>query len=302
MDAILQQKKAVSKRKLWLSRFLVLLLGVTTGLFCGIYFKTAFATRDSGLGGLTEAMIRDDETKIVRENKDKPIMSLNPINAFIVAEYKTSQMQYVTMNATGSINAMNVKQNLYTKKYKIEDKYFVENISKGSVILGIDTNIAERNYYDESTDIVQIYKGKIVDETSANFGDMTKQMSYDEWYDLNGTTPKDFHPYIISTKTVDKSTPIEQVTLDNGAVGYKTTFALKNTSALLYVSQIKNLSGLKDDPIVDYINLEVYINGDGTLYRIVVDEKYEVKKGIYVGTKSDMIYNFEYTKAEIPTA
>lgn len=300
MPAIAEEKKVVSKKKLWLSRFLVLLLGVSTGLFCGIYYKTLFAKRDSGLGGITEAMVRDDETKIVRENKDKPIMSMDPINAFIVAEYKTNQMQYVSMNATGSVDAMGVKQNLYTKKYKSDDTYFVENISKGSVILGIDTNIAERDYYDKDSDMVRIYKGTNVQETTATFGDMTEEMTLSEWYKKNGTTPLNFHPYIISSKSVDKSTPIERVVLDNGEAGYKTTFVLKNTAALLYASQIKNLSGLKDDPIVDYINLEVLINEDGTLYRIVVDEKYEVKKGIYVGTKSDMIYNFEYTKSEIP--
>ncbi len=293
--------KIESKSKKLIKFAIVILLALASGLAIGMFYVNNFLG-GVNYGSYSELGLRDDEDAIMKSEGTKPVNTLTGINAFIIAEQRLKEIKSITLNANGFINAMGVKQNIYTNRYKNESEYFVENISKGQIILGVDTNIAERDYYDELTDKVKVYKGNNIQETSATFKEMKEELSLLEWKKRNGTTPINFQPYIVSTKTIQSSTKPSPCTLDNGNAGYVVNMSLKPVGAYLYVNQIKNLSGLTDLPDFVFINLEVYFNQDGTFNKIVAEEEYKVKKmGMKVSTSSKMTYNFKYESTPIPT-
>lgn len=293
--------KGKAKPKSQIGIMLLMLAAVGSGILIGMLYVSLFL-KGLDYSNFTEEGLRDKESEIFSKYGSADIASLSGVNAFIVAEQKVAAKNIVSMDASGNINAMGVKQNIYTKKYRNGNSYFVENISKGQVILGVDTNIAERNYYDLSSDLVKIYKGSNIQQTSATFNDLKEQMSLSQWKEKNGTTPLNFQPYIVSSKTIESATNPTACTLEGGKRGYYIKMSLKATSAFLYVKQIKNLSGLGDYPNFNYINIEVYLNSDGTFNKIVCSEKYTVKKmGMNVGTTSVMTYTFNYEAKEIPT-
>lgn len=294
-------KKVLSKKRRIFNLIVIGVLGVFSGFLLGNFYVNNF------MGGIdysqySEISLRDNESMIISRFGSTNTANLSGVNAFIIAESKFLDKENVSMNADGYIDAMGVKQDLLTKKYKVNDSYFVENISKGQVILGIDTNIAERNYYDSTTDVLKVYKGKDVQQTSTTFSELKEELSLSEWKEKNGTTPLNFHPYIVSSKTIVSATNPKSCTLDSGDSGYIINFSLQPISSFLYVKQIKNLSGLGDYPEFVSINLEVFLNLDGTFNKIVTKEEYKVKKlGMKVSTYSNITYIFSYEASEIPS-
>ncbi len=293
--------KGKAKPKSQIGIMFLMLAAVASGIMIGMLYVTLLF-KGIDYSNYSEEGLRDNESEIFTKYGSSDIASLSGVNAFIIAEHKVAAKNIVTMDAAGNINAMGVKQNIYTKKYRNNNSYFVENISKGQVILGVDTNIAERNYYDASSDLVKIYKGTNIQQTSATFNNLNEQMSLSQWKEKNGTTPLNFQPYIVSSKTIESATNPRACTLDDGKRGYYIKMSLNASSAFLYVKQIKNLSGLGDFPNFNYINIEIYLNSDGTFNKIVCSEKYTVKKmGMNVGTTSQITYHFSYEAKEIPT-
>lgn len=293
--------KIESKPKKVITSLILILLGVATGIVVGIWFVNSFMSAND-FSGYSEVTLRDDEANIVAKHSNKPVAGLTSVNAFILAEHKLANSDAVTLNASGFINAAGVNQDMYTFKYKVGENYFVENISKGQVIMGIDTNIAERDYYDTTSGKVRVYKGTDIQMTSATFKEMKEELTLTEWKEKNGTTPLNFQPYIVSSKTIENATNITPCTLQNGKRGYRTDISLKYTGAYLYVRQIRNLSGLADLPAFDFIKLEVYFNDDGSFNKIIAREQYKVKKmGIPVTTTSYLEYNFTHEQSTIPT-
>ena len=301
METVLEREGITpSKKKKVIGIVILVLFAIASGILSGmLYVNFAFAST-TDYSGYSEVGLRDNEKEIMSKFGSSSVGSLNGVNAFIVADNKLADRSHVTMRAEGSINAAGVKQAMYTNRYKNNSSYFVENISKGKVVMGIDTNIAERDYYDESSKVVKVYKGTNIQETSATFSEMKEQMSLDEWKEKNGTTPISFQPYIVSTKTINDASKPTACTLENGKQGYSFKISLAASGAYLYVKQIKNLSGLGDYPSFINIDLEVFLNEDGTFNKIVANEKYKVKKGIWVETISAMTYRFSYTSTEIP--
>lgn len=293
--------KVQSKKKKIIGVVILILFAIASGMFAGMMFVNLYY-KGIDYSKYTEAALRDNESEIIAKYGSSNVSDLTGVNAFIIAESKLNEKNAITLNAKGQINAMGVKQNLYTNRYKNNNSYYVENISKGKVILGIDTNIAERDYYDTASGMVKVYKGSNIQETTADFRDLNEEISFEQWKEKNGTTPLSFQPYIVSSKTINEATNPARVTLDNGKQGYYIKMSLNPTSALLYVKQIKNLSGLSDTPDFVYINLEIYLNQDGTFNKIISKEEYKVKKlGQRVSTKSEITYNFKYELTEIPT-
>ncbi len=301
MQKVLTEQIYVENKGKRVLRFLiVLLLALATGITVGMYIVDNFF---SGIdySNYSEAGLRDNEANIYAVNKSKKVTDMNAINAYIVAENKLKDISSVTLSANGNIDAMGVYQTTYTKRYKNNNSYFVENISKGQVIAGIDTNIAERNYY-ETNGNVRVYKGTNIKESSATFDKLKEEVSLTKWKERNGTTPITFQPYIVSTKTVTSSSSPKACTLENGRQGYVSKISLNASGAYLYVKQIKNMSGLGDYPNFNFITLEVYFNEDATFNKIVVNEEYKVSKmGIPVKTVSKMNYHFSYEATAIPT-
>lgn len=290
-----------SNKKKVIGIIILILTAIATGIVSGIFYLNNFVS-SIDYGNYSEVGLRDNEVEIVSKHGSKGVANLNGVNAFIIAEHKLTEKSSITLNAEGSIDAMGVKQNMYTTRYKNGNSYYVENISKGQVILGVDTNIAERDYYDSASDSVKVYKGKDIQETTATFKDLSEEMPLEQWKEKNGTTPITFQPYIVSSKTIIEQTSPTACKLDNGEQGYSYKLSLQPSSAYLYVKQIKNLSGLGDYPEFKYINLEIFLNQDGTFNKIIANEEYKVKKmGMKVSTISKLVYKFEYTSTEIPT-
>ena len=301
METVLEREGITpSKKKKVIGIIILILFALVSGILFGmLYVNFAYAST-TDFSGYSEVGLRDNENEIMSKFGSSPVGSLNGVNAFIIAENKLAEHSHITMQAEGSINAAGVKQTMYTTRYKNDAAYYVENISKGKVVMGIDTNIAERDYYDEASKTVKVYKGTNIQDTSATFKELTEQISLDEWKEKNGTTPISFQPYIVSTKTINDASKPTNCTLENGKQGFSFKISLAASGAFLYVKQIKNLSGLGDYPSFLKIHLEVFLNEDGTFNKIVVDERYKVKKGIWVETVSEMIYRFNYTSTEIP--
>lgn len=271
---------------------------IASGILLGVLYLSFFYQPPVNYGNETD--LRADEAAIYAKYKDHEITTLDGTTAFIIAEYKTKQQQKLTLRAEGKVDpSMSSAQTIYTTRYldQTRDLYYVENISKGKVIFGIDTNIAERNYYDATTDTLTVYRGWDTRETSATF-DMDhpdKTMTLAEWKAINGTTPLSFHPYIVSARTVINATKPTACTLDDGNAGYTFTLSLNKNAASIYVRQIKNLSKLPENPNFDYINITVFLNQDGTFHTLDCDERYYVHQmGMNVSTKSNLLYQFTY--------
>lgn len=292
-----------NKRRRLIGMSVLISSAVVSGIILGIIYQNFFDKKPMDYSKYSQNGLRDDEAAIVQQYGKSDIGTLTGINAFIIAEHKSRQQQTVTMRGDGWINAMNVKQNMHTIRYLdyTREMYYVENISKGSVILGIDTNIAERNYYDTKSGMVSVFQGRNVRETTADFNmsNPNQTVTLKDWENLNGTTPLSFQPYIVSTKTVIDSTTPTACVLDDGRNGYTFQLSVNPKSAYLYVRQIKNLSGLAEYPSFDYINIKVFLNEDGTFHTIDCDERYYVKKGIPVETTSKLTYHFIYNDAII---
>lgn len=291
-------------KKRYLFGFCVLIAsGIVSGIIIGTVYLSFFYKKPTDYSKYTQSGLRDNEAAIVAQYGDSDLTTLSGTNAFIIAEHKSKNQQTLTLNAQGSIDTTFVKQTLYTTRYHDAERglYYVENISKGGNIMGINTNIAERNYYDKETEQVTIYQGSNVRETSADFNmdNPNKTMTLAEWENFNGTTPLSFQPYIVSSKTVIEATTPQACPLSDGTNGFYFRLKLNHKAAYLYVKQIKNLSGLSEYPSFDYINLEVYLNADGTFNKISCDELYYVNMGFSVGTKSKLTYQFSYNGAII---
>ena len=271
---------------------------VASGILLGVIYLNFFYRLPTDYGKYSQNGLRDDEAAIMAQYSNSDITTLTGTNAFIIAEHKSRQQRTVTINADGMIDAAGVKQSLYTTRYLDYEReiYYVENISKGANIMGINTNIAERNYYDTQSGMVSVYQGSNIRERSADFemDNPNQTVTLADWENTNGTTPISFQPYIVSTQTVlDATTPVACV-LDDGSHGFSFRLRLNHKAAFLYVKQMKNLSKLADYPSFDYINLEVFLNEDGTFNKITTDEKYYVKMAINVGTLSKLTYHFTY--------
>ena len=271
---------------------------VISGILLGTIYLNFFYKKPTDYSKYTQSNLRDNEKAIMAQYGNSDITTLTGINAFIIAEHKSREQQTVTIKADGAINTL-IKQSLYTTRYLdfARGMYYVENISKGTKIMGINSNIAERNYYDDQSGMVSVYQGRNVRETSADF-DMNKPnktVTLADWENINGTTPLSFQPYIVSTKTVQSVTAPTACVLDNGNNGYVFQLSLNFKAAILYVKQMKNLSGLPEYPSFESIKLEVHLNEDGTFHKIACDEKYYVNMGFgSIDTVSKLTYHFTY--------
>jgi hypothetical protein len=297
---VVKQKPKFNKKKFIIFLIIVSLLGVGTGFYAGNAY--VYSIKAQIANNISEEELRDNEDKIISQNQGKSIENISPTNSYIIAEHLLSNFDNYYIYVAGSVDAAGTHQTMYTKKIKNSNDYFVENISKGSVIFGIDTNIAERDYYTNSgNEKVNIYKGKVSSETEGNFNSLTSSFTFDEWKTKNGTTPLSSLPYIVSSKTVNDNSTLKKITLDdNSTIVYEFALSLKSTAGLLYGRQIRNLSGLDGLPKFQSINLTIQINTDGSFHKVIVKEVYVVNKVIDVTTTSSMEYDFNYIKETIP--
>ncbi len=295
MTSYIRQKERdkIDRRRHFVNFLLVIILGIGSGLLAGAYYVSDYLSSNEVT--FSEMELRAENEKIIKDKSNLSVSSLSATEAFVIAEEKLKTIENISMNAQGYIDAAGVKQDIYTKKYRAGSNYFVENISKGKVIMGIDTNIAERNYYDAENDILSVVKGRDITETSATFDSAPRVMSLDDWKKLNGTTPLNFEPYVVSKSSVQKESKLEACTLWDGQSGYHASMSLTKDSAVIYCDQITNLSGLGSKPNISFINLDVYFNADGTFSRIFASEEYVVKKVINVTTVSVLDYYFTYS-------
>lgn len=287
-----------NKRRYFMGLSILISSAVVSGIILGVIYRNFFYKAPPDYSNYTQTGLRDDEAAIVAQYGNDDITTLTGINAFIIAEDKSRRQNTVTINADGSINAMGVKQKMYTTRYLdyTRNMFYVENISKGSNIAGINTNIAECNFYDQQSGKVSVYQGSNIRESSAdfNFSNPNKSVAFEDFESINGTTPTSFQPYVVSTQTVKQDGTPTACILDDGKNGFSFKLSLNTKAAFLYVKQIKNLSGLSDYPNFDYINIEVFLNEDGTFNKIVADERYYVMMGIATPTNSKLTYHFSY--------
>ena len=280
------------KTRVLINIVVVVLLGVFSGYFVGNYYA------NNVLGGVqadlipSEENLRDDVNTVIKNNAGKSIDQISAVDNFVIAEDAIYKYAKVKKLCLGQITAAGVTQTLTATRIKDGDNYFGEEISCKTGSIGV--NYAQRFYYASGTDLVPVYNGTDIKESTATWPSQpSDNHTYDSFRGVMGIAPTHFQNYIISSKTI-----ISQQYLGKTPEGnYKFSMVVDiNTAVKNYMYKIKATSGSAEFPSFEKSYIEFEINDNWEFIKITYDEEYKVSIKVIgrVKTVADITETFEY--------
>lgn len=292
---IQETRKKISFRRNFINIMLVVVIGISSGLFLGSWYSYNMMASSADYSGLTEEALVDSLSTVVGESMNLRRPTDAQVNDWLniakskgitpkdVSGYNNFQLAIDVINKSSSWTAIGVgkvetivTQTVYSAKYFDGSTYAFESISKGMV------NVASMAIYEKDSKTVTNITGNDIKETSASWTGKHSSSSTEDYTELNGNLPSTAIPYIISSKTVTNCSDIVE-SEDNGKKIYSFTISLDPLKSVIkYVKQVKQTSGLSDYPTFNDITLDVVMDEDWNFRKVNIVENYRV---VYSGLK-----------------
>ena len=278
-------------RKSIILLIIISIAGIVSGYFVGGFFIGANVP-DYSL--YTEASLRDDMKSLSNKAQGKLPNQFKAYEIFEIAEYRMFTHGSVYITSLGGVDTI-ASQKISGIKAFENGVYFKESISKGI------KNVGERLYYEGNDKVTRYEAGSVNDDMVAKYKAPT-DMTIDEFLEMNGVPADSFIAYIVSSKTVlNLDTKAQQITLDDGSVGYQFELQLQPVfSVINYVKQMKSMSQLPNYPAFTDITLDVIVDEQFRFVSIEVLEHYTVNyMGVNAKCTGTLVDAFEYGKQNI---
>lgn len=292
---IQETRKKINFRRNFINIMLVVVIGISSGLFLGSWYSYNMMASSADYSGLTEEALVDSLSTVVGESMNLRRPTDAQINDWLnvakskgvtpkdVSGYNNFQLAIDVINKSSSWTAIGVgkvetivTQTVYSAKYFDGSTYAFESISKGMV------NVASMAVYEKDSTTVTNIVGNDIKTTSASWTGKHTSLSTEDYTELNGSLPSTAIPYIISSKTVTNCSDIVE-SEDNGKKIYSFTISLDPLKSVIkYIKQVKQTSGLSDYPTFNDITLDVVMDEDWNFRKVNIVENYRV---VYSGLK-----------------
>lgn len=276
-----------------ISTMFTVVFAVLTGLFLGDFYLNA--TKQPNYN-FNETELRDNVQNAVSRVEQLGVANASAIDVFITAENNLQVIEKYQIFGTGNVKNNFSPQSVYKYSYKLNDEYYTENISYGSI-----KKIAQALTYKpllspDDVGSVKSVQGTNIQSTSAVWNGAKTEYSYNSFKEVNGVAPDSFIPYIVSSKTV---LPSSKLTMQsNGDGTYTGVLDLTiDSSVCLYVKQMKTLSGLTKYPVFKSIQLKFVVDESCKFLSLTSQESYDTNVGFMVPCVGDLTLTFDYTSS-----
>lgn len=220
------------------------------------------------------------------KSQNKTPASLSAVDNFILAEWNAIHSSSYSAVSTGKVLTLGINQMVSSTKKYDGNAYTFEALSNGVV------SVASLDYYQKNSMTAKIYTGS-TNKNGETKWNLDREIPYNEYCDLIGTSITNVHPYIISSKTVKNASEVKQ---DETTGNYNFSLILDETlGALKYTKQVKKTGGLSSYPEFVYINLNITIDKDWNLVAIEAKEYYTaIAYGMKISCDAHMYYNYNF--------
>ncbi len=283
------RKNAPKMKKTTLVNIIIIcMVGVISGIAIGVYFGPSYL--DPNRYNFDVATLRDDVVAIKKEAKTKSPTQLGATKCCVLAFDKTFNCPSVSVTGTGSVKAMGVTQTINAKTIRLDDQIYYENISVSKFVKALN------RYYVDGEEIKQ-YGGDISGNTVTwhtspnNTGDgAIKTMT--QYQQQFGSTMNEYMTYIVSSKTVTKTSNVTQ----NSDGNYTFTLSLdRSKSVVNYVKSMKATGGLKEYPdFTQDPQIYIVMDAEFRILQFTSNEKYTVSVGISAKSDATLTNIFSY--------
>lgn len=304
---IQETRKKINFRRNFINILLVVVIGISSGLFLGSWYSYNMLASSADYSGLDANLLTEDVSvvigrslniKKVNDDQRKNWVSLaksKGITPKKISGGDNTQLAIDVINNASSWTAIGtgkvetiVTQTVYSAKYYDGTTYAFESISKGIV------NVATIAVYGKDNTDVTTIVGNNIKETSASWNGKSEKMTTEAYVDKNGGLPSNAIPYIISSQTVINSSDVTESEVD-GKKLYSYTIALHPLKSVVnYIKQVKQTSGLSDYPTFNDITIDVVIDENWNFVKFNIVENYRV---VYSGLKPKCkgVLNIDFT-------
>lgn len=219
----------------------VCLIAIVTGVAVGKIFVDTSVVAQTVSGTYKDYQDSDSDIQaLVNKSKTAMPSSFNAYEVFEIAQYQlyNSENFYTVMNGLVS-PSMGSKQNQMTVTAKTGNKFVMNKLSPGGVIVGIDTNVTMLTKYDIGNGAVSVNKkgewvSRDTETMSAAYDDSTAvSYSLAEYEEKFGKVPTMVVLYLVSSITCGQGT-YSSVKKD----GSDYTFEITITDSHLYAAGI----------------------------------------------------------------
>lgn len=271
-----------SKKAVFINILIIALVAILSGYFIGNWIISKDNT--DGLYDIDTNSLYDNVLTIREEANGKSPIELGATKCAVLAIDTTGKQEYVQVIGDGRVLSMGVTQNIKAKQIRKGNEVFFENVSISSFVK------ATNRFYLKNGSITRI-KGNVSGSNVVWNGSSTT-MTPDEYKSLMGASIYDYMSYIISSKTVVDSS--EVTTTEDG--NYKFTLTLdKVNSVIEYVKNMKETGGLGDYPrFTENVSIEIVMDPNYRILTFTSNEKYEVKKGVWLAATGTLTNTFTY--------
>ncbi len=284
-----------SKTRYIISFSIILILAVVTGLYAGNYYNRNFGRNIMAVTVSEETVRGSDLNKALKKAKGKTPAQLTATENFIVAENYLNKKTSVRKEITGTITAAGINQTLVSEKIIADNHVYAYKISASKIV-----KVAELDKYEMGTDAVDIYKGKVVNSTTADWPQKPSQtVTVKEYEEMYGTKPERMIAFVVGSKTV-----IDESAMKTNEKGnFVATLTLDTTySVMHYVHEVKTTAGSSKLPYFKSVVLTYEIDKDWNLISYETKENYEVSVPVlgFTSCTGNVKNIFHYENVVIP--
>lgn len=270
------------KRSVFVNLLIIALVAVLSGFAVGMILSSMMAGDDRY--NFDSSGLYDNVVLIREEAEGKAPNEISATKACILAFDTTFNCSDVCVKGTGSVVSMGVTQKIKALTIRKGSQIFKENVSVSSIV-----KAADRFYQDG--DNVKRVKGNVSGST-VSWNGSNSAMTSEEFKEMMGGYINEYMGYIVSSKTVKSES---QVTKNNEGY-YEFTLILDYVKSVVnYVKSMKETGGLGDYPMFTQdIEIKLVIDSNYRIISFTSNEKYKVKKGVWVEAKGTLTNTFTY--------
>lgn len=292
--------KVVNRKIYTATMILMACFGVLCGTWVGDFYNSTFADTANFNYSEEQVLTAVGDPSLIDASKSPD--ALGSVKAFMLAEYKSKQIENFSVKEVGEINAsmsgMIVKQDIRGLVNITPNTR--TRISASTGLMPVATKVI----YDKSTSNLVLYKGAPNNLDADEFGtnwDGGEKMDTQTYRNKWGVQPGWFVPYVVCDGTVFSSTALEK----NGD-DYTATLTLKTrknaTSSdgcqlmayTYYVKQIAEMSGVTVTD-VESCNITFTLDSEYKFKQIVINEVYNIRYGVIpVTCPANLTQTFSY--------
>ena len=271
-----------SKKSVFINICIIALVAIISGYFIGSWIMSLGST--DGLYDIDANSLYDNVVAIRDEASGKTPIELGAVKCAVLAIDTTGQEERVQVIGEGHVLSMGVTQNILAKQVRMGDKVMFENVSISSFVK------ATNRFYLKNNAITRVQGN--VKGNSVVWNGATSTMTKEQYKELMGLEIYDYMSYIISSKTVITASDV--TTTDDGNYTFNLTIDKVN-GVVNYVKNMKETGGLGDYPrFSDNVSIEIVMDSNYRILKFKSDEKYEVKKGVWMAATGTLTNTFSY--------